>query len=63
VDPDLGITCPRCQARHRFRVIDSRPTRTGVIRRRRKCQDCGKIVITLEMLHGQAIQEQKRRAA
>ncbi len=41
-----GFSCIECQS-DKTGVVDSRPTQTGV-RRRRQCQDCGQRFTTFE---------------
>ena len=44
---EYGIICPYCKEVSDTRVIDSRPCRLGV-KRRRECQFCGKRYTTVE---------------
>ena len=44
---DYGLECRHCGCKH-FRVIYTRPYRSGRIMRRRECRDCGKRITTWE---------------
>lgn len=43
-----GLLCPKCKSSH-MAVKDGRP-REGAFRRRRRCQDCGTRVTTMEIM-------------
>jgi hypothetical protein len=49
--PDVGIRCPSCGCRHFF-TTHTEPLRNDRVRRRKSCRNCGRKVVTFEMLPG-----------
>ncbi len=45
-----GLVCPRCGCRHFYTTKTEKLKR--VIRRRRQCRNCGKVVTTRERIEG-----------
>ena len=52
-DPEeqRGLACPKCGCAH-LRVIYTRQTWGGALRRRRECRFCGHRISTTERAHG-----------
>jgi len=43
-----GIICPKCECRH-FITTHTEPLNDGRIRRRKRCRNCGRKVVTYEV--------------
>jgi len=58
---DRGIRCPKCGCGH-WRVIYTRASWQGALRRRRECRNCGARQTTVEMAIGSASNVRKEAA-
>jgi transcriptional regulator NrdR family protein len=47
LDEQRGLRCPKCGCAH-FRVLYTRQTWGGALRRRRECRYCGQRITTTE---------------
>lgn len=47
----LGLVCPSCACTH-FEVVYTRRMSNGKIMRRRECRNCGRKVVTYEIVVG-----------
>jgi transcriptional regulator NrdR family protein len=48
---ERGIECPQCGCRH-FKTTHTEPIRSGRIRRRKICRNCGRKIVTFEGVSG-----------
>jgi len=46
---ERGLECPACGCRH-FLTSNTEPLRSGQVRRRKSCRNCGRRVITYESI-------------